>query len=209
MTLGLATPGTLYILSAPSGAGKTSLVKALLKQDDRVRVSVSHTTRAPRPGEVDGIDYHFSSHDRFDAMIAEGAFLEYADVFTNKYGTAQHTVEAMLQAGTDVILEIDWQGAQQVRKLMPAAISVFILPPSKEALQQRLTNRGQDSSDVIAGRMAQAVSEMSHYSEYDFLIINDDFGLALTQLQAVFTGQRQRIAQQQQYYQKLISQLLA
>ncbi len=208
MTSGFSTTGTLYILSAPSGAGKTSLVKALLKQDNRVQVSVSHTTRAPRPGEVNGVDYHFSSHATFDSMISAGAFLEYAEVFTNKYGTAQQTVAAMLQAGTDVILEIDWQGAEQVRKLMPAAISVFILPPSKEALQHRLTNRGQDSSDVIAGRMAQAVSEMSHYGEYDFLIINDDFELALTQLQAVFTGQRQRTSVQQQCHQKLISQLL-
>lgn len=201
--------GTLYIISAPSGAGKTSLVKALLAQDEQIRVSVSHTTRAMRPGEEDGVHYNFVSREAFDSLIAAGNFLEYAEVFTNKYGTSRIWVEEQLAQGTDVILEIDWQGAQQVRKLMPNAVSVFILPPSKEELRRRLTGRGQDSEEVIDHRMSEAVSEMVHYPEFDYVIINDDFDQALVQLQAVFTANRLTLANQQQRHHGLLEDLLS
>ena len=201
--------GTLYIISAPSGAGKTSLVKALLAQDEQIRVSVSHTTRAMRPGEEDGVHYNFVSREAFDSLITAGNFLEYAEVFTNKYGTSRIWDEEQLAQGTDVILEIDWQGAQQVRKLMPNAVSVFILPPSKEELRRRLTGRGQDSEEVIDHRMSEAVSEMVHYPEFDYVIINDDFDQALVQLQAVFTANRLTLANQQQRHHGLLEDLLS
>ena len=201
--------GTLYVVSAPSGAGKTSLVKAMLQQDDSIVVSVSHTTRDMRPGEVDGVDYNFVSMDQFNEMIGQADFLEFAEVFTNKYGTSQRWVEDQLQQGRDVILEIDWQGAQQVRRLMPECLSVFILPPSREALQERLTNRGQDSDDVIALRMSEAVSEMSHYGEYDFLVINDDFDQALLELHGIFLAQRMKIEQQRERCHDLLASLLS
>ncbi len=200
--------GTLYILSAPSGAGKTSLVKALINQDSLTCVSVSHTTRAARPGEMDGRDYHFTDHAEFDRLIATNDFLEFAEVFTNKYATSRCWVEATLAEGKDVILEIDWQGAQQVRQLMPQSVSIFILPPSQEALQQRLNTRGQDTAEIISQRMAEAVSEMSHYQEYDYLVINDQFDQALLELQAIFLAQRQRIQSQQHRHQTIIGQLL-
>lgn len=190
----MSVKGTLYIISAPSGAGKTSLVKALLKQDaeqdQQVRVSVSHTTRDMRPGEQDGVDYNFVTMDMFDGLIAQKQFLEYADVFTNKYGTSRVWVESELDKGIDVILEIDWQGAEQVRQLMPSAVSIFILPPSQDELRKRLTGRGQDDASVIDLRMSQAVSEMEHYPEFGYIVINDDFDTALTQLQAILTAQR-------------------
>ncbi|MGY8869538.1 MAG: guanylate kinase [Pseudomonadales bacterium] len=186
----MSVKGTLYIVSAPSGAGKTSLVKALLKQDQQVRVSVSHTTRDMRPGEQDGVDYNFVTMDMFDGLIEQKQFLEYADVFTNKYGTSQVWVESELDKSIDVILEIDWQGAEQVRQLMPDAVSIFILPPSQDELRKRLTGRGQDDASVIDLRMSQAVSEMEHYPEFDYIVINDDFDTALTQLQAILTTQR-------------------
>ncbi|WP_299182011.1 guanylate kinase [uncultured Neptuniibacter sp.] len=201
--------GTLYVVSAPSGAGKTSLVKAMLEQDQNIVVSVSHTTRDMRPGEQDGVDYNFVSMDEFNEMIEASAFLEFAEVFTNKYGTSQQWVETQLEQGKDVILEIDWQGAQQIRRLMPECLSVFILPPSREALEQRLTNRGQDSEDVIALRMSEAVSEMSHYGEYDFLVINDDFDQALLELHGIFLSQRMQISKQQERCQKLLAGLLS
>ncbi|WP_271272153.1 guanylate kinase [Aliamphritea hakodatensis] len=201
--------GTLYIVSAPSGAGKTSLVKALLEQDQQICVSVSHTTRDMRPGEVDGKDYNFVALSDFDAMIGRGEFLEYAEVFTNKYGTSQIWVEQQLQQGLDVILEIDWQGAQQVRRLMPESVSVFILPPSTDALRERLTGRGQDAAEVIEHRMSQAISEMSHYAEFDYLIINDDFQTALGELQSVFAGQRLTLDRQQRKHQGLLAGLLS
>ncbi len=201
--------GTLYILSAPSGAGKTSLVKALLQQDDQVGVSVSHTTRAMRPGEADGVDYNFVAMDDFNALIEQGQFLEYAEVFGNKYGTSQQWVKEQLTAGRDVILEIDWQGAEQVRRLMPEAVTVFILPPSRAALRERLNARGQDSDEVIDGRMAEATSEMSHYPEYDYLLINDDFETALQQLASLFQARRLRQSAQQTRYQGLLEQLLS
>lgn len=200
--------GSLYIISAPSGAGKTSLVKALLEQDSLICVSVSNTTRAARPGEVDGKDYHFTEMTEFDRMIAAGDFLEYAEVFTNKYGTSKRWVEQTLDEGRDVILEIDWQGAAQVRELMPDAVSIFILPPSRPELERRLNNRGQDSDDVIAQRMSEAVSEMSHYHEFDYLVVNDQFEQSLSELQAVFTARRQLLASQQLRHREMIEQLL-
>ncbi|MEH6625539.1 MAG: guanylate kinase [Motiliproteus sp.] len=201
--------GTLYIVSAPSGAGKTSLVKALLDRDPKACVSVSHTTRASRPGEVDGKDYHFVSQEQFNSMISESAFLEFAEVFTNKYGTSQQWVNDTLDQDLDVILEIDWQGAQQIRRLVPNAVSVFILPPSREALEQRLNNRGQDSQEVIDHRMEQAVDEMSHYHEFDFLVINDDFDTALNEFSAIFVAGRQKLTQQDARHKAMIIQLLA
>lgn len=204
-----SSKGTLYIVSAPSGAGKSSLVTALLEQTRDIKVSVSHTTRAPRPGEEDTVNYNFVSVDQFKALLAEDAFLEHAEVFGNFYGTSRIWLEEQLNAGTDIILEIDWQGAQQVRKLMPEAVGIFILPPSKEALQERLDNRGQDSAEIIAGRMAQAVSEMSHFDEYDYVIINDRFEVALNELRSVIIAQRQLLKSQQLRQGQLISDLLA
>ncbi|VAW96518.1 Guanylate kinase [hydrothermal vent metagenome] len=185
--------GQLYIFSAPSGAGKTSLVEALLKSTSGIAVSVSHTTRAMRPGEENGVHYHFVDTAAFEQMVEAGAFLEDAKVFDNYYGTSQQAVEDQLREGEDVILEIDWQGAQQVRKLMSYAISVFILPPSRGALEQRLNARGQDSADIIARRMQDATSDMAHYVEFDYLIINDDFDEAAQQLRSIVLAQRQRI----------------
>lgn len=204
----MSQKGTLYVISAPSGAGKTSLVKALLEQDNQVRVSVSHTTRGMRPGEENGKDYNFVEMAEFDAMVAQHSFLEWAEVFTNKYGTSRIWVEEQLAAGIDVILEIDWQGAQQVRKLMPECCSVFIMPPSREELHNRLSGRGTDAQDVIDYRMNQAVEEMSHYSEYDYLIINDDFQQALAELQAVFNARRLRLAPQRGRHQAMLDALL-
>ncbi|WP_313431074.1 guanylate kinase [Pseudomonas sp.] len=201
--------GTLYIVSAPSGAGKTSLVTALIKADPRVSVSVSHTTRAMRPGEEHGVNYHFVSHDEFKALIAKGDFLEHAEVFGNFYGTSRSALQEVLDRGNDLILEIDWQGAQQVRKLMPEARSVFILPPSQQALRERLDGRGQDSEAIIAGRMKEAVSEMVHYDEYEYVIINDDFAVALEELKAVFVANRLLLKKQQQGNSELLKELLA
>lgn len=200
--------GTLYTISAPSGAGKTSLVKALVEANPSICVSVSHTTRPMRPGEVDGVNYHFCSHEEFLHMLSQHEFLEHAEVFGNHYGTSKQWVEETLAKGVDVILEIDWQGAQQVMQLMPETLSVFILPPSKEALQQRLTNRGQDDSSIIAQRMEQAVNEMSHYGDADYLIINDDFNTALADLSALFRSRRLRKNVQEQRHSPLLRQLL-
>tara|TARA_Y100001949_G_scaffold176297_1_gene188864 strand:+ start:3101 stop:3721 length:621 start_codon:yes stop_codon:yes gene_type:complete len=204
-----ASTGTLYIVSAPSGAGKTSLVKTLLDAQPQVRVSVSHTTRPMRPGEVDGVNYHFVSREEFLQRLEHDEFLEHAEVFGNLYGTSQRWLEQTLREGFDLILEIDWQGAQQVRRLMPQAKSIFILPPTQEALRQRLTNRGQDSDDVIEKRMREAVSEMTHYVEYDYLVINDDFAHALIDLQAIFRANQLLQTAQQQRFEALLGQLLA
>ncbi|WP_271409803.1 guanylate kinase [Pseudomonas sp. Q1-7] len=204
-----ATPGTLYIVSAPSGAGKTSLVKALIDAEPNIRVSVSHTTRGMRPGEVDSVNYHFVSREKFVQMLEHGDFLEHAEVFGNLYGTSQSRVLQTLAEGHDLILEIDWQGAQQVRHLMPQAKSIFILPPSQEALRQRLDNRGQDSDEIIERRMREAVSEMSHYVEYDYLVINDDFATALDDLKAIFRANQLRHGPQQVRHGALLAQLLA
>ena len=185
--------GNLYIVSAPSGAGKTSLLKALLERDGGLKLSVSHTTRAPRPGEEDGVHYHFVSVDEFMRLAGEGAFLEQAQVFDNYYGTSQAAVQSLLDAGHDAVLEIDWQGARQVRKAFPQAISIFIMPPSVEALRQRLGNRGQDDEAVIERRMRDARSELSHYAEYDYLVVNDDFDLALDELQCIVRAERLKL----------------
>jgi len=190
--------GTLFIVSAPSGAGKTSLLKALVETEEKIRVSISHTTRPMRPGEVDGVDYHFVGVDRFREMIEAGAFLEHARVFDNYYGTSEAAIREQLAQGVDVVLEIDWQGARQVRERIPDAISIFILPPTPEALRQRLGARGQDSEEVIERRMRDARSEMSHYDEYDYIIVNDLFEQALGELRAVMTSQRLRLSAQQE-----------
>ncbi len=203
------TTGTLYIVSAPSGAGKTSLVKALIDSEAQIRVSVSHTTRAMRPGEVEGVNYHFVSREQFHAMLDNTEFLEHAEVFGNLYGTSQEWVKQTLAEGYDLILEIDWQGAEQVRRLMPEAKSIFILPPTQEALRHRLTNRGQDSGEIIERRMREAVSEMSHYVEYDYLLINDDFAHALSDLKSIFRANQLLQGPQQQRHSGLLSELLA
>lgn len=202
--------GNLFIVSAPSGAGKSSLISALLKDDPSdMQVSVSHTTRAPRSGEVDGQHYHFVTIEQFKALIAENAFFEWAEVFGNFYGTSRQVIENTLTAGIDVFLDIDWQGAQQVKHIMPQAIGVFILPPSKTELERRLTGRGQDSKEVIASRMAQAVSEMSHYNEYDFVIVNDDFDLALRDLKTIIFSQRLTCTSQYHTHNDMLDDLLA
>lgn len=205
----MANLGTLYTVSAPSGAGKTSLVAALVKSNPEVCVSISHTTRAMRPGEVDGVNYHFVDHATFESMLEQGAFLEHARVFSNLYGTSQQWVADTLKQGIDVILEIDWQGAEQVRKLMPDTVSLFILPPSLACLRQRLTGRGQDDVAVIEARMNEAINEMSHYVEADYLIVNDDFTVALAQFQALITSQHIRLPRQAERHRQLLSDLLA
>ncbi len=201
--------GTLYIVSAPSGAGKTSLVNALVDAQPSIRVSVSHTTRAMRAGEVDGVNYHFVDRAEFLRMIEQGDFLEQAEVFGNLYGTSQSHLQQTLDEGHDLILEIDWQGAEQVRKVMPDARSIFILPPTQEALRQRLTGRGTDSDEIIEGRMREAVSEMSHYGEYDYIVINDEFSVALEDLKAIFRSNLLTRLHQQQRFSQLLEQLLA
>ncbi|KAB0547172.1 guanylate kinase [Pseudomonas argentinensis] len=203
------TSGTLYIISAPSGAGKSSLVNALIDSEPHIRVSVSHTTRAMRPGEANGVHYHFVDHAQFTAMLERGEFLEHAQVFDNFYGTSQRALEKTLAEGIDLILEIDWQGAQQVRRLMPKAKSIFILPPTREALRHRLTSRGQDSGEIIERRMREAVSEMSHYVEYDYLVINDDFSHALSDLKAIFRANQLLQPSQQERHLGLLNELLA
>ena len=202
------TIGKLYIISAPSGAGKTSLVKQLVTDLDQLNVSVSHTTRQMREGEIHGQDYFFTSVDDFKQMISDQAFLEHAQVFDNFYGTAQQSVENMLAQGIDVILEIDWQGAEQVRKMLPNSISIFILPPSIEILRQRLENRGQDSKEIIARRMQDAVNEMSHYHAFDYLIVNDDFKVALAELASIITCHRLEKQRQLNKLAVLIDKLL-
>jgi guanylate kinase len=200
--------GSLFIVAAPSGAGKTSLVNALIKQDNGVALSVSHTTRAPRNGEVDGQDYHFVDRPTFDEMSEAGAFLESAIVFDNAYGTSAEAVEEQLNAGLDVILEIDWQGAQQVRETFADSVGVFILPPSKKTLEERLRGRGQDDEKIIQRRMRDAENEISHYDEFDYVIINDDFDIALASLSAIIVSKRHDLAKQQAQHAQLIEELL-
>ncbi|MGK0514187.1 MAG: guanylate kinase, partial [Gammaproteobacteria bacterium] len=197
-----------FILSAPSGAGKSSLINALLKKHADMKVSVSHTTRAPRPGEENGVHYHFASTDEFKALIAKDDFFEWAQVFDNYYGTSKQAIESQLDAGIDVFLDIDWQGAQQVREIMPSVKTIFILPPSKEELEQRLNNRGQDSAEVIASRMAKAQSETSHYNEYDYVIVNDDFESALGDIEIIVMAQRLTLKAQEERHQVLLNSLL-
>lgn len=204
----MSLTGTLYTVSAPSGAGKTSLVKALIERCAGVRVSVSHTTRDIRPGEQDGVNYHFTQEDNFLSMLQRQEFLEHARVFGNLYGTSRLWVEQELTAGTDVILEIDWQGAQQVKQLLPDTRSIFIVPPSRETLEQRLNARGQDDASVIAARMAEAVEEMSHYVDSDYLVVNQDFEEALGGLQAIVSSMRLRTARQSQVLQPMLADLV-
>ncbi|HAN68589.1 MAG TPA: guanylate kinase [Halieaceae bacterium] len=200
--------GTLYTVSAPSGAGKTSLVNALLARSPALQVSVSHTTRAQRPGEQDGVNYHFVDEATFLGMLEKTEFLEHARVFGNLYGTSQGWVETQLAAGTDVILEIDWQGAAQVKRLLPDTCGIFILPPSREALEQRLTGRGQDDPAVIASRLAEAVEEMSHYVQSDYLVVNNDFEVALAELEAIVLSHHLQTPRQQQALSALLQGLL-
>ena len=200
--------GTLYIVSAPSGAGKSSLLQATLPGLENIQLSVSHTTRPPRPGEEDGVHYNFTTVDEFRAGVDADQFLEYAQVFDNFYGTSELWVRDALSQGRDVILEIDWQGARQVRKKIPEAVGVFILPPSRSALEERLQGRGQDSEEVIARRMRDAISEMSHYDEYDLLVINDDFEQAKTELSSIFLANQLKLARQSSKNGALLKSLL-
>ncbi|HDR1000492.1 TPA: guanylate kinase [Pasteurella multocida] len=204
--------GNLYILSAPSGAGKSSLISTLLnqQQDNKMMVSVSHTTRQPRPGEQEGVHYYFVSVEAFESLIEQDLFLEYAKVFGgNYYGTSLPAIEENLAKGIDVFLDIDWQGAQQIRQKVPNVKSIFILPPSLAELERRLIGRGQDSTEVIAARMSKAIDEISHYNEYDYVIVNDVFEQALADFQAILRAERLTLAHQQKQNQALIEQLLA
>ena len=204
----MTSTGTLYTVSAPSGAGKTSLVNALVERCGGLQVSVSHTTRPMRPAEKEGVNYHFVSENVFVDMLDRAEFLEHAQVFGNLYGTSRVWLEKQLERGFDVILEIDWQGARQVKLLLPEAQSIFILPPSRQALQERLRLRGQDDPGVIEGRMNAAVAEMSHYVESDFLVVNQDFDQALDELQCIVASQRLRTARQQEILPSMLQKLL-
>ncbi len=201
--------GNLFIVSSPSGAGKSSLISALLDKHNDMKVSVSHTTRAPRPGEENGVHYHFTDVDTFKQLIEQDEFYEWAEVFGNYYGTSKSAIQAQLEQGIDVFLDIDWQGAQQMRGLVEDLKTIFILPPSRTELENRLNKRGQDSAEVIAKRMAQAQSEMSHYNEYDFLLINDDFEQTLEQFEQIVLAHRQQLPNQQSKFANLITELLA
>jgi guanylate kinase len=188
--------GLLFIVSSPSGGGKTSLVKTLLEAEPQLRLSVSYTTRPPRPGEEDGRDYHFVSAAEFERMLEAGEFLESAVIYGNRYGTSQKLIEREQAQGRDVVLEIDWQGAQQIRRVMRQVVSIFILPPSPEVLESRLRARGQDSEDVVARRLASAREEISHVSEYEYVIINDDFNRAAQDLRSIIRAERLKLARQ-------------
>ncbi len=201
--------GSLFIITAASGTGKTSLVKQLLATTNDLTVSISHTTRAPRPGEINGHHYHFIDKEVFVSAIGEGKFLEHAEVFGNYYGTAEASVRAQLEAGIDVILEIDWQGALQVKKIFTDATMIFILPPSLSTLRQRLAGRAQDSAEVIEQRLAGAVTEMAQYVHFDYVIINDNFEVALTELKAIIVADRQTLSRQQRHHRRIIDALLA
>lgn len=193
----MSLPGILFIVSAPSGAGKTSLLKALVEQHGDLAVSVSHTTRAPRPGEADGVHYHFVDMADFERMVAASEFLEHARVFDNYYGTSAASVRQPLQKGRDVVLEIDWQGARQVRQAFAGAVSIFVIPPSVEELRRRLSARGQDSAEVVERRMKDALDELSHFGEYDYLVVNDRFEDALGELHCIVRAERLRCARRQ------------
>ncbi len=199
--------GTLFVISAPSGAGKTSLVAEMLKADQNLGVSISHTTRPMREGERDGVNYHFISREMFEGMISKADFLEHAAVFGNYYGTSQAWVQETLATGQDVILEIDWQGASQVRRLMPDCVSIFIVPPSTEALAERLNGRGTDAPDVVSRRLAEAAVECQHAAEFDYLVVNDQFEAALADLLAIVRSQRLRTIAQQARHGELLSSL--
>ena len=194
--------GTLFIVSAPSGAGKSSLIDALLKRfnlDDKLRLSVSHTTRAPRPGEIDHVSYHFITNEEFEKLIERNAFYEYAHVFDHYYGTSSEIVEQWLNEGKDVLLDIDWQGARQIRRQTPDAKGIFIVPPSLEELNRRLVTRATDAPEVIEKRMSKAISEISHYNEYDYVIVNDDFDESLLNMRSIILSNRQKMDKQKHY----------
>jgi guanylate kinase len=201
--------GRLIVISAPSGAGKTSLVKALLARRPDLRLSVSHTTRKRRPTEAEGREYHFVSAPEFERLVAQGEFLEHARVFDNFYGTSRAYVEQQLAAGHDVLLEIDWQGARQVRAAMPQCVSVFVLPPAREALAQRLARRATDSAEVIARRLADAAADMSHYREFDYVVVNDDFEQAVAELERIIAGHGEGLRSDRAALAPLIADLLA
>lgn len=210
------TLGNLFILAAPSGAGKSSLIKALLEKHhssdihgNAMQVSVSHTTRTPRPGEKQGVDYHFVSREEFQGLIEQDAFFEWAEVFGNYYGTSKVVIDKTLRKGIDIFLDIDWQGARQVKAQIPDTATIFVAPPSKDELHRRLTDRGQDSPEVITQRMAKAVAEISHYHEFDFIVINDDFTAALAELEAIVSSRRLRKEKQVVRHQSLFDNLLA
>ena len=200
--------GQLYMVSAPSGAGKTSLVRALVEANDDLSVSVSHTTRRKRPGELDGINYHFISEAQFNDIKRQGGFFEWAQVFDNFYGTSKQSVIELLNQGVDVILEIDWQGASQVKQQMPDSVAIFILPPSTATLRDRLTQRGQDEPSVIERRMQSARDEISHYANADFIVLNDNFETALSDLQAIVRSQQLSQYHQSQHLTSVIEDLL-
>ena len=206
-------PGGLFIVSAPSGGGKTSLTRASIEQLAKAgitaEISVSYTTRAPRPGEQEGVHYHFVEPDAFAAMVARGEFLEHAEIYGQRYGTSRGRTEALLAQGRDVILDIDWQGARQIKAQMPQATGIFILPPSMTKLEQRLRARKQDTDDAIAKRMQQAREEMSHWNEYDYVIVNKDFELAMSELVAIFVARRLGRAAQEIRHKSLIQKLLS
>ncbi len=200
--------GTLFIVSAPSGTGKTSLVNALVRDTNHLKLSISHTTRKARPKEIDGYNYHFINERKFKQMELAGVFMESASVFGNFYGTSQDAVQKMLDEGHDVVLEIDWQGAEQIKTRFPQAISIFILPPSINALRDRLENRGQDSSKVIDVRMEKAIAELKHYHKADYLVVNDDFEEALKSLKAIVKSNRMTTAKQEIINNRLIKSLI-
>jgi guanylate kinase len=201
--------GRLYVVSAPSGAGKTSLVKALMEREPRIRYSVSYTTRTPRPNEVAGRDYHFIDVERFDEMAAQGEFLEHARVFDNCYGTGVRAVEEALALGEQLLLEIDWQGARQVRARLPEARSIFILPPSRDSLQQRLKARSTDADAVIERRLKDAAQDITHFREFDYVVINDRFDRALADLRAIVEDRGSRLTAQRAEVAALAAKLLA
>lgn len=201
--------GNLYIVAAPSGGGKTSLVRHLVTTLDDIVISISHTTRAMRPGERDGVDYFFIDEDQFITMVNDNAFIEHARVFNHFYGTSTEQIIQRLEQGIDVVLDIDWQGAEQIRRIFPDAVSIFIVPPSLEALKQRLMNRRQDNEGVISDRMTKAQDELSHYPEFDYLIVNDNFEHAAVELRSIVIANRLRMAGQINKQIKLLSFLLA
>jgi guanylate kinase len=205
---GISESAILFVVSAPSGAGKTSLLRELVPSDPRLVISVSHATRAMRIGEKDGVHYHFVSTADFEALVEQGAFLEYAKVFDHYYGTSEDAVRMQLAQGLDVVLEIDWQGARQVRQRFPDAVSIFIAPPSIEALRERLSKRGQDSAEVVERRMVDARNELSHYLEYDYLVMNDDFGTALAELRAIVAAERLRQPRQKARFDAVLAKML-
>ena len=201
--------GKLFVIAAPSGAGKTSLVRALMQRRPTLRFSISYTTRQQRPNERDGHDYFFVDKSQFERMVAAGDFLEHARVFDNYYGTSRSQVERILDAGQDVLLEIDWQGAQQIRSTLPECRSIFVLPPSRAALEQRLRSRGTDSDEVIARRLRDSLADLSHWSEFDYIVVNDDFDRATEDLQAIVSGRGEHLRRDRPDLRELLARLLA